>query len=86
MAAAMDGMDALVFTGGVGERSPQVRELAARGLSFLGVELDQAANVSGELDRAIGARESAVDVVVATAREDLEIASQTRQVVRGHAP
>jgi acetate kinase len=41
MAAAMDGLDALVFTGGVGEHSPEVRELAASGLGLLGVGLGE---------------------------------------------
>ena len=44
MAAALDGLDALVFTGGIGEHAPVVRSRAASGLAFLGVGLDQAAN------------------------------------------
>jgi acetate kinase len=42
MAAAMDGLDALVFTGGIGEHQPQVRPEAAGGLGFLGVTIDRA--------------------------------------------
>src|SRR3989475_302964 len=53
MAAAMDGMDALVFTGGVGENAPAVRQRAADGLSFLGVEVDPERNISTG-DREIG--------------------------------
>ncbi|MEX2586733.1 MAG: acetate/propionate family kinase, partial [Actinomycetota bacterium] len=44
MAASMGGVDAIIFTGGVGEASPQIRSLACQGLEFLGVELDEARN------------------------------------------
>jgi acetate kinase len=81
MATAMGGMDALVFTGGVGERAPEVRALAASGLGFLGVRLDEAANVEGGADRVIGAPDSPVPTVVVVAREDIEIASETRHVL-----
>ena len=57
MAAAMDGLDALVFTGGVGEHAPLVRAEACAGLGFLGVQADEAANVAdGRGDREIAAR------------------------------
>jgi len=75
MVAALAGLDALVFTGGVGERSPAVRARACEGLDYLGVQLDDALN-QGEGDRAIGARAFVVE-----AREDLEIAAQTRRVL-----
>jgi acetate kinase len=65
MAAALDGLDALVFTGGVGENSSRVRELACTGLSHLG----------------IGPPEDRVDVLVVRAREDLEIARQVRALL-----
>jgi acetate kinase len=81
MAAAMDGFDALVFTGGVGERSSAIRARAARGLGFLGVELDLKANDGAEVDQAIGAPGAAVSTYVIQAREDLEIARQVRTVV-----
>jgi len=70
MAAAMDGLDALVFTGGVGERSAAVRARAADGLSFLGVVLDAHANADARPDAEIGA-----------AREDLQIARDVRRVL-----
>lgn len=81
MAAAMDGLDALVFTGGVGEHSPEVRELAASGLGFLGISLDEQANAGGDPDRTISPADSPVSVLVVTAREDLEIANETRSVL-----
>ncbi len=81
MTAAMDGLDALVFTGGVGEHAPEVRELAVKGLAFLGVSLDPVMNANGESDRQVGASGSVVSTVVVAAREDLEIARNTRRVL-----
>jgi acetate kinase len=81
MAAAMNGLDALVFTGGVGERSVIVRQRAADGLGFLGVAVDSAANATVDGDAEISARSAAVHALVVTAREDLEIAHQTRSVL-----
>jgi acetate kinase len=82
MAAALGGLDALVFTGGVGERSAAVRERTAAGLAFLGVELDGARNQAAQSDAEIGADRSGVSTVVVTSREDLEIARQVRAVLR----
>jgi acetate kinase len=78
MAAAMDGLDALVFTGGVGEHAAAIRERAAAGLGFLGVALDAAANAAATADAEIGAPGAAVRTIVVTAREDLEVARQVR--------
>ena len=78
MAAAMGGLDALVFTGGVGERAAAIRERAAAGLGFLGVALDAAANAAATADAEIGAPGAAVRTIVVTAREDLEVARQVR--------
>lgn len=83
MAAAMDGLDVLVFTGGIGEHSPVIRAAAASGLDFLGVRLDPGRN-EATADADIGDPASAVAAVVVTAREDVEIARQARDVlVRG---
>jgi acetate kinase len=78
MAAAMNGLDALVFTGGIGEHQPPVRAEAAAGLGFLGVAIDQAANDEAAGDTDISAAGSAVRTLVITAREDVEIARQVR--------
>ena len=83
MAAAMDGIDAMVFTGGVGERSAPVRQRAAEGLGFLGVGLDLEANGSACPDQEIGAAGAPVRTFVIAAREDLEIARGVRQVLGG---
>jgi acetate kinase len=81
MAAAMDGLDVLVFTGGVGENAPEVRAGAADGLGFLGVGLDAERNRDGSPDTHIGAESIAVWSLVIRAREDLEIARATREVL-----
>ena len=81
MAAAMDGMDVIVFTGGVGEASAVVRARASAGLGFLGVGLDGAANEGGTGDRQIGATGAVVRALVVEAREDLEIALGVRQAL-----
>jgi acetate kinase len=78
MTAALGGLDVLVFTGGIGERSPDVRERAAAGLGFLGATIDQARNCTSEVDGEIGADGAPVRVLVLAAREDLEIARQVR--------
>ena len=80
MAASLGGLDALVFTGGVGERAPVVRTLVADGLGFLGVALDQGSNEAGAEDREIGADGARVRTLVIAAREDLEIAHEVRRV------
>ena len=54
MAAALGGLDALVFTGGVGEHSPAVRAGAAAGLGFLGVAVDDGRNAGADGDADIG--------------------------------
>jgi acetate kinase len=79
MAAAMNGLDVLVFTGGVGEHSPRVRAAAAAGLAFLGVSVDPARNAQTS-DADISGPGPA-RVLVVTAREDLEIARQARAVL-----
>ncbi len=81
MAAALSGLDVLVFTGGVGERAPVVRALAADGLGFLGVALDPARNETGPEDREIGTDGAEVRTLVVAAREDLEIAREVRRVL-----
>jgi acetate kinase len=78
MAAALGGLDALVFTGGVGERAPALRAAAAARLGFLGVQLDATANASAVGDDVVSPPDAAVATVVVLAREDLEIARQVR--------
>jgi acetate kinase len=81
MAASMNGMDGLVFTGGVGENAPTVRERAAQGLAFLGIDLDRQRNSTARPDMEISAEGAAVRTLVITAREDLQIAREVRQLL-----
>jgi acetate kinase len=84
MAAALGGLDALVFTGGVGEHAPEVRARTAAGLGFLGVELDAEANAHAAADAEIGAPGAPARTLVVTAREDLEVARQVRARLAAH--
>lgn len=80
MAAAMGGLDGVVFTGGVGENSPEIRRRSADGLEFLGIAIDAARNEAGTGDREIGGP-GAVAALVIVAREDLQIAREVRAVL-----
>jgi acetate kinase len=85
MAASLGGLDAIAFTGGVGERSAPVRAAAADGLGFLGVALDAAENeaATGDADAEIGAPGAAARAFVIPAREDVEVARGVRAVLAG---
>jgi acetate kinase len=88
MTASLGGLDAIVFTGGVGERSAPIRAMAADGLGYLGIVVDPARNeVDGEVahDREISPAGAAVRALVIAAREDVEIARQVREVMGGDA-
>jgi acetate kinase len=74
MAAALDGLDVLSFTGGVGERSAELRRRTCAGLGFLGVELADDADEQGDPDREISPPGADLRVTVIAALEDLEIA------------
>jgi acetate kinase len=74
MAAALGGIDGLIFTAGIGENSVEVRAAACSNLGFLGVKLDGAKNKQPSADQDISAPESAVRVLVVRAQEDWAIA------------
>ena len=79
MAAALGGLDALVFTGAVGEGSHRIRCAATGGLGFLGVATDDGGSEEATgRDEDISARGAPVRTLVIHAREELEIAAQTR--------
>ena len=82
MAAALGGLDALVFTGGVGEAEPAVRATVVTGLGFLGVALDPGRNRAAVPDAEITAG-AAVPAYVVAAREDLQIAAEVRALLGG---
>lgn len=82
MAAACGGLDVLVFTGGIGERSAILRSEAAARLGWLGVGIDVDANLGvGRSDAEITGSDVPVRTLVVPAREDLEIARHTRAVL-----
>ena len=82
MSVAAGGIDALVFTAGIGEGSARVRERICGRLAFLGVELDRAANSGDVLDRDVAASDSSVRVLVIHAREELVAARAARRLLR----
>ena len=80
-AAAMGGMDVLVFTAGIGENSARAREGICSGLEFMGVKIDREKNkVRGE-ERIISADDSKVKVIVIPTDEELVIARDTKRLV-----
>jgi acetate kinase len=79
LAAALGGLDAMVFTAGIGEHSIRVRERVCRKAAWLGVELDPAANDRNE--PRISTDSSRVAVWVIPTNEELMIALHTRQVI-----
>jgi acetate kinase len=80
-AAALAGLDALVFTAGVGEHSAAVRERVCTRLAFLGLELDPDANAVAVADAEVATPTSAVRVHVVRAREELVIARAVRALL-----
>lgn len=78
MTAAAGGLDALVFTGGIGEHSAGVRRAACERLAWLGVAVDTEANTSAQGDVDVTRAFAAVRTLVIEAREDIEIARETR--------
>jgi acetate kinase len=81
MAVALDGVDAIAFSGGVGEGSALVRSRVCGRLGFLGVRLDDARNASVAPDDDIGLVDSHVRVRVVRAREDVVAARAVRAVL-----
>jgi acetate kinase len=76
MLASLGGLDALVFTAGVGEHAASVRAAACEAFAFLGLELDLEKNAQPRLDWDIAAPDSTVRVLVIHAQEDWEIARE----------
>ena len=80
-AAAMGGVDAIVFTGGIGENGAHNRAGICRGLEFMGVKLDPERNKVRGGEHLISADDSAVKVFVIATNEELMIARDTRDIV-----
>ena len=81
MAATLGGIDALVFTAGVGEGSPEIRKRVCEKLKYLGLELDPAANETCKPDADISMPASKARILVIATREDLTIMRETQRLV-----
>ena len=81
LAGALGGLDALVFTGGIGENSADIRERVCRNAGWLGVALDEQANRNG--GPRISTAASATAAWVVPTNEELMIARHTRSVLNG---
>jgi acetate kinase len=82
--AALGRVDAIVFTAGIGENSPQLRELACQGLEHLGIEIDSSRNFEANKGpREISKDSSSVRVLVIPTNEELEIALQAEEIAKG---
>jgi len=79
LAAALEGLDLLIFTGGIGEHAPQIRENICRRLSFLGIHLNTPRNEDNT--DIISAADSSVQVRVIQANEELMIARHTQRIL-----
>ena len=76
MTGVLGGIDALVFTAGIGENSPEVRRAACANLGFLGLKLDAAKNAQSSVDQEISVSDSTVHVLIVRAQEDWAIAKE----------
>lgn len=82
-AAEMGGVDLIVFTGGVGENSSEMREAVATGLEFMGVKFDCEANRGARgVDKLLSTPDSRVKVAMIATNEELVIATDTYELVR----
>jgi acetate kinase len=80
----MGGLDAIVFTAGIGENTPSIRALACEGLAYMGVELDEEVNAS--VPRPINTtclskKDAPVKIYLIPTNEELVIASDTEKIV-----
>lgn len=82
-AAAMNGLDVLVFTGGIGENAYEVRQSVCSGMSYFGIEIDEEANKCRGKNIDISAPGSKVKTLVICTNEELMIARDTKALVEG---
>src|ERR1035438_4058547 len=84
-AAAMGGIEAIAFTGGIGENSARLRAACCEGLEFLGVQLDRERNEAGAGDRPVSTAASPVTVLALATNEELIVARRAWEVLEGRA-
>lgn len=82
-AAAMGGLEAVAFTGGIGENSARLRSACCEGLEFLGIRLDSARNETGTGDRMVSAENSKVAVLALATNEELIVARRAYRCLCG---
>ena len=85
MLATLGGVDALVFAGGIGENSADVRAAACESFAFLGLKLDPQKNAQSPADQLISAGDSAVPVVIVRTQEDWAIAQECWKLAQSSA-
>ena len=81
MAVALGGLDALAFTAGIGEHSPEIRSAIVRRLNFLNLDVDERVNRGVTGDTKISAASASVPVYVIPAREDVVVARGVRTLI-----
>lgn len=80
--AAMNGIDVLVFTAGIGENSPLIRKMVCENMDYLGIEIDESKNEVRGKERVISPDSSEVKVMVIPTNEELVIAEDTEKIVK----
>ena len=80
--AAMNGVDAIVFTGGIGENAIPVRETVVKSLEYLGIKLDEEANQTRGENKVISTADSKVKVAIVPTNEELAICQETAELVK----
>jgi acetate kinase len=80
-ATAMGGVDAVAFTGGIGENSPELRAVCCAGLEFLGIRLDSAANDTSAGDRLVSEKNALVAVLALSTNEELIVARRAHALL-----
>ena len=80
-AAVLGGLDALIFTAGIGENAPSIRATICENLDFLGIHLDKAKNQSSEVEKSIHREDAAVKLLVIPTNEELMIARDTLRLI-----
>ena len=80
-AAAMSGLDAVAFTGGIGENSAPLRARCCGGLEFLGITLDRDRNTNGSGDRLVSRGDAPVQVLALATNEELIVARRAHRIL-----
>ena len=80
-ACAMGGIDAIVFTAGIGENNPKIRNMVCKGLEFLGAKIDEEKNMARGMEMDVSTDDSKVRILVIPTNEELAIAKETKKMI-----